>query len=245
VKQKGYRAAYAPQVSLNETDKIKAIREAFATEDIILAEVGYWENLIDLEPKERARHRQAMVDALALAEELGARCAVDIFGSYCYGNGNSKHSAWNFSAQAFEEAVDMARYFIDEVKPKNAFFCFEIFPFSVVDSPEATENELVDWSWQWGSPHFRAEEINEGVYLSPEVAPFDYDMLTQYQDREAFEKQGVYKPEKALPKFVIDATTNQRISDIRTPMKSFIDATFRSIIYCRVNEDNGTSSCSK
>ena len=138
-KEKGYRAAYTPEVSLQEPDKIKAIREAFTAEDIMLAEVGYWNNIMDLDPNERARHRQAVVDALALADEVGARCAVDIFGSYCYGNGNSKHTERNFAAEAFEDAVDMARYFIDAVKPKNAFFCYEIFPFSVVDSPEAIE----------------------------------------------------------------------------------------------------------
>jgi sugar phosphate isomerase/epimerase len=140
VKIKGYRAAYTPQVSLNEPEKIKAVRDAFAAEDIMLAEVGYWENIMDLNPDERARHRRAVVDALALAEEVGARCAVDIFGSYCLGNGNSIHTARNFSAEAFEDAVDMARYFIDSVKPKNAYFCYEIFPFSVVDSPETIEN---------------------------------------------------------------------------------------------------------
>ena len=138
-KSKGYRAAYTPRVALDDTDRIKAIREAFKAEDVMLAEVGYWENIMDTDPGERARHRQAVVDALALAEEVGARCAVDIFGSYCNGNGNSIHTARNFSAEAFEDAVDMARYFIDTVKPKRAFFCYEIFPFSVVDSPEALE----------------------------------------------------------------------------------------------------------
>jgi len=139
VKAKGYRAAYTPQVSLGEPEKIKAVREAFAAEDIMLAEVGYWENIMDLDSNERARHRRAVADALALAEEVGARCAVDIFGSYCRGNGNSVHTARNFSAEAFEDAVDMARYFIDAVKPKSAYFCYEIFPFSVVDSPEMIE----------------------------------------------------------------------------------------------------------
>ena len=139
IKEKGYRAAYTPRVSLSEPEKIKSVREAFAAADIMLAEVGYWENIMDTDPDERGRHRRAVVEALSLAEEVGARCAVDIFGSYCHGNGNSIHTARNFSAEAFEDAVDMARFFIDSVKPKNAFFCYEIFPFSVVDSPESIE----------------------------------------------------------------------------------------------------------
>jgi sugar phosphate isomerase/epimerase len=76
-----------------------------------------------------------MAETLALAEELGARCAVNIFGSYCHGNGNSKHAEENFSQDAFDEAVEMAREFIDAVKPKTAFFAYEAFAFNLVDSP--------------------------------------------------------------------------------------------------------------
>ena len=134
-KDKGYKAAYAPQIDVRNTTLIRDFRTAFEREGIIIAEVGYWDNLIDSEPQARAENRRKMVEALALAEELGARCAVNIFGSYCHGNGNSRHLAENFSTQAFDDAVEMARSFIDEVKPKTAHFTYEIFPFSVVDSP--------------------------------------------------------------------------------------------------------------
>jgi sugar phosphate isomerase/epimerase len=134
-KRKGFTAAYAPKVELKDAAGIRAVRDAFAREGIMLAEVGFWNNLVDLDPGTREAHRRSMVEALALAEELGARCAIDIFGSYCHGNGNSSHSAKNFSSDAFDEAVEMARSFIDAVKPKTAFFVFEIFPFNVVDSP--------------------------------------------------------------------------------------------------------------
>ena len=54
---KGFTAAYAPHAGINETDKIRAIREAFAAEDVIIAEVGFWENLVDTDPDPRG-HRQ-------------------------------------------------------------------------------------------------------------------------------------------------------------------------------------------
>ena len=133
---KGFTAAYAPKVSLNDTQQIRRIRSAFEAEGVMLAEVGYWENLVDTDPAEKAANQKAMLEALALAEELGARCAVDIFGSYCHGNGNSKHEAKNFAKSAFDEAVEIARFFIDTVKPKTAFFAYEIFPFCFIDSPE-------------------------------------------------------------------------------------------------------------
>jgi sugar phosphate isomerase/epimerase len=132
---KGYTAAYAPRLRLDDAAGIRAARDAFAAEGVMIAEVGYWDNLVDTDPETRRRNRRHMVDALALAEELGAACAVDIFGSYCHGNGNSKHVAENFSQDAFDEAVEMARFFIDTVKPQTACFTYEIFPFNIVDSP--------------------------------------------------------------------------------------------------------------
>ena len=135
-KEKGYTAAYVPYgLDVNDTAKIREVRAAFEAEGVMFAEVGFWDNLVDADDKTRAFNRRMMVDSLALAEELGAGCAVNIFGSYCHGSGNSQHTAKNFSEEAFDEAVEMARYFIDTVKPKTACFAYELFPFSVVDSP--------------------------------------------------------------------------------------------------------------
>jgi len=138
-KLKGYTAAYVPHVSLGDKEKIKAIKEAFEAENIMLAEVGYWENVTDTCEASKKHNLDCLINAFYLAEEVGARCAVDIFGSYVHGNGNSKFVAKNFSDDAFSDAVDIARYLIDTVKPKTAYFAYEIFPFNVVDCPEMIE----------------------------------------------------------------------------------------------------------
>ncbi|MBN2449459.1 MAG: sugar phosphate isomerase/epimerase, partial [Lentisphaeria bacterium] len=132
---KGYTAAYAPRVSLDDPDRIRAYRDAFARAGVLIAEVGYWDNLLDTDAEIRMQHRRRMLEALALADALGARCAVDILGSYCRGRGPDHHSARNFSSEAFDEAVELARFLIDEVNPSTACFAYEIFPFNVVDSP--------------------------------------------------------------------------------------------------------------
>jgi sugar phosphate isomerase/epimerase len=136
LKEKGYNAAYAPRVRIGQTAEIREIRRLFEEADILLAEVGYWENLLALEAGERSRNRHRMTEELAVADALGARCCVDILGSYCHGHGTSTHSARNFSHEAFEEAVSIARTCIDAVRPKTAYFTYEIFPLNVVDSPE-------------------------------------------------------------------------------------------------------------
>ncbi|MCL2741586.1 MAG: sugar phosphate isomerase/epimerase [Oscillospiraceae bacterium] len=136
---KGYTAAYVPHVELSDKERVREIREAFAAEGVMLAEVGYWQNITDLDAEVRKKHLKCLTDAMYLAEEVGARCAVDIFGSYVYGNGNTSFVAENFSEDAFADAVDIARGIIDEVRPKSAYFTYEIFPFNVVDCPESLE----------------------------------------------------------------------------------------------------------
>ena len=138
-KSKGYTAANVPKTPLEDKEKIRAVREAFAAENIMLAEVGYWENLVDIDEAARKSNMENMTKALYLAEEVGARCAVDTFGSYVRGKGNQKFSGKNFSDDAFADAVDIARSLIDTVKPKTAYFTYEMFPFNVVDSPEMIE----------------------------------------------------------------------------------------------------------
>lgn len=131
---KGYSAAYAPLIPLNDRHLIMETKQAFALENVMLAEVGYWGNLLDTDSALRKENREKMTEALALADALGANCAVALAGSYCSGFVTNEHRAENFTRDAFAEAVDMARYFIDTVKPTHTSFAYEIYQFGVVDS---------------------------------------------------------------------------------------------------------------
>ncbi len=51
----GYRAAYCPGVGLNDTDRIRDIRAAFAKHDVVIAEVGRWCNLVDADQCQAGR----------------------------------------------------------------------------------------------------------------------------------------------------------------------------------------------
>ena len=78
----GYRAAYCPGVALKDTDRIRALSEAFAKHDVVIAEVGRWCNLLDADPEKRRQNLETVTEGLALAEAIGARCCVDIAGSF-------------------------------------------------------------------------------------------------------------------------------------------------------------------
>jgi sugar phosphate isomerase/epimerase len=132
----GYRAAYSPNVRLQDTDRIAAIRKAFQKEDVQIAEVGVWNNLMDPDPERRKENRRRMVEGLALADALGARCVVNIAGSL-------NPQAWmgphkdNFSSDFFDAVVEYSRAMIDEVKPKTTFFSLEIMGWSIPHNPDS------------------------------------------------------------------------------------------------------------
>ena len=70
----GYRAAYAPHdLSLTETDRIAGLVKEFARQDVVIAEVGAWKNMLDPDPEKRRSNVTYVTEKLALAELLGAR----------------------------------------------------------------------------------------------------------------------------------------------------------------------------
>jgi sugar phosphate isomerase/epimerase len=131
----GYTAAVCPPVSLDQPERIKAIREAFARHDVMLAEVGVWNNILHPDPARRATNIAANVEVFALAEELGVRCCVNIAGSFDPERWDGPHPK-NLSAEAFELTVQNVRQIIDAVKHKQAYYSLETMPWVIPDSIE-------------------------------------------------------------------------------------------------------------
>ena len=132
----GYRAAYCPDVPLSDTARLRATTEAFARHDVVLAEVGRWVNLLVSDADERRKNRERVIEGLALAEALGARCCVDIVGSFSPTSWFGPHPE-NLSPRFFEAAVENARAIIDAVKPRRTVFCYEMMAWSLPDSPDS------------------------------------------------------------------------------------------------------------
>jgi len=130
----GYRAAYCPSLKLEDTDRIRAVEAAFAKHDVAIAEVGVWCNLLEADPGRRAANLKRVTEGLALADAVGARCCVDIAGSYSTTSWFGPHPD-NLSPKFFDAAVENARAIIDAVKPKRAKFAFEMMGWAMPDSP--------------------------------------------------------------------------------------------------------------
>jgi sugar phosphate isomerase/epimerase len=132
----GYSAAYCPAATSKEAERIRAIRDAFAKENVVIAEVGAWKNLLDPDDAVRKVNLDYVIERLALADAIGARCCVDIAGSfnpkYWYGM-NPK----NLSREFFDATVANVRRVIDAVKPTRTRFTIEMMPWSLPDGPDS------------------------------------------------------------------------------------------------------------
>jgi sugar phosphate isomerase/epimerase len=126
----GYTAAYCPNG--NPSD----IKKAFAKEEVVIAEVGAWRNMLDPDATKRRDNLKYVSERLHLADEVGARCCVDIAGSFnpdlWYGP-NPK----NLSKEFFDATVENVRHLIDAVKPTQTKFSIEMMPWSLPDGPDS------------------------------------------------------------------------------------------------------------
>jgi sugar phosphate isomerase/epimerase len=132
----GYSAAYCPEAKAEDTARVREIEKAFAAENVIIAEVGAWVNMLDPDAEKRAKNLHYVAERLALAEAVGARCCPDIAGSYNPKVWYGPHPK-NLSQEFFDATVENCRRVIDEVKPKRTKFTIEMMGWNLPDSPDS------------------------------------------------------------------------------------------------------------
>lgn len=132
----GYSAAYCPKAKASDTAAVTAIEKAFARENVVIAEVGAWVNLLDPDSAKRAANLEYVTERLALAEAVGARCCVDIAGSYNPKVWYGPHPK-NLSDEFFDATLENCRKLIDTVKPKRTKFTVEMMGWNLPDGPDA------------------------------------------------------------------------------------------------------------
>ncbi len=115
-KRLGYSAAYCPEATAEDSARVKAIREAFAAHDVVIAEVGAWRNMLDPDAAARRANLDYVTKRLALAEAVGARCCVDIAGSFNPKVWYGPHPG-NLGREFFDATVENCRKVIDAIKP--------------------------------------------------------------------------------------------------------------------------------
>jgi sugar phosphate isomerase/epimerase len=132
----GYSAAYCPNAGVEDTARTRAIEKAFAAENVVIAEVGAWRNMLDPDAEKRRENLRFVISRLALAEAVGARCCVDIAGSFNPKVWYGPHPK-NLSKEFFHATVENSRRVIDEVKPRRTKFTLEIMGWALPDGPDS------------------------------------------------------------------------------------------------------------
>ena len=128
------QAISSPIDDTASAEERRAYREAAKEHDILIAEVGVWNNPISPNLTERKAAVEKAVRQLELAEERGASCCVHIMGAAgavwdgCY--------AENLTEDTYALSVDTVRQIIDAVNPKHTFYTIEPMPWMYPDSPD-------------------------------------------------------------------------------------------------------------
>ena len=136
LKKQNFRAAYCPVQPGAASETIKAYENAARKADIVIAEVGAWSNPLSDDAKTAGEAFKKCVDALVLAEAIGANCCVNISGSKNPTKWAGPHKE-NLTQATFDQVVEITRKIIDEVKPTRTYFTLEFMPWSYPDSVDA------------------------------------------------------------------------------------------------------------
>jgi len=176
----GYGAAYVPEVGIGDTQRLADIEKAFAAEDVMLAEIGIWRNLITPDDKVRKAHLEYAAEKLAIADAVGARCAVSYIGSYVAGTDYAP-AAENLGPDAFDASVETVRQLLDAVQPKRAKFALEMMQYALPDSVDC----YLDLIKAVDRPAFAAHFDPVNLIMTPRVYWNSGALI-----RECFEKLG-------------------------------------------------------
>ena len=130
-----FKAVTAPFHCRMPRDEIGAYRAICEKHHVAIAEIGVWKNIFDPDPAAAADALSYAKGQLALADETGIACCVNIAGT-AGGAGWDAADTSNFTQQTYQRIVASVREIIDGVRPKRAFYTLEPMPWMIPDSPD-------------------------------------------------------------------------------------------------------------
>lgn len=113
---------------------VDTLKEFVDQHDLIIGEVGVWNNPLSKNPIIREKAILECKRKLKIADILHANCCINISGS--------RGEVWdglhidNYSQETYDRLVLTIQDIIDSVNPKNTYFALECMPWMTPDSPE-------------------------------------------------------------------------------------------------------------
>ncbi|MBO4627471.1 MAG: sugar phosphate isomerase/epimerase [Lachnospiraceae bacterium] len=130
-----FRAVTAPFTCHTPRDEVRAYCEIAKKHDVVIAEVGVWKNVFNPDPAKAAAAMAYAKGQLALADELGIACCVNIAGTAGSAGWDGADES-NYTKETYERIVASVREILDDVKPTRSWYCLEPMPWMVPDGPE-------------------------------------------------------------------------------------------------------------
>ncbi len=176
----GYSGVYFPLDSNARTGDIDAFVQAAKEHDLVICEIGIWNNLLDPDRKKREANFTRAVRQLELADYVGANCCVNIAGTYnadcwdgCHGD--------NFTQKAFDEIVEVSRKIIDTAKTRHTYYTLEPMPNMYPD----TADSYLDLIKAVGSNRFGAHVDIVNIITSPHAYYDNTAVINEWFDKLA------------------------------------------------------------
>jgi sugar phosphate isomerase/epimerase len=152
VQGRDLKSVYLPIDSRSDERTITAYESLIVDNKLCVAEVGVWNNLLDIDPTKKSENIEYCIAQLKLADRFKARCCVNIAGTT---SALWDGPATNYrSVQVENEIVRTIQYIIDAAQPKHTYYSLESMPHMLPDSPE-NYLKLID----------RVDRPNFGVHI--------------------------------------------------------------------------------
>lgn len=176
----GYSGVYFPLDSNAKTGDIDAFVQAAKEHDLVICEIGIWNNLLDPDRKKREANFTRAVRQLELADYVGANCCVNIAGTYNAGCWDGCHGD-NFTQKAFDEIVEVSRKIIDAAKPGRTYYTLEPMPNMYPD----TADSYLDLIKAVGRNRFGAHVDIVNIITSPHAYYDNTAVINEWFDKLA------------------------------------------------------------
>ena len=158
----GYAAVVYPCEAAGDNATRDTFLAACKAHHLLIAEVGIWRNAVSPDEAERRDAVAFSKERLALADEIGAACCVNISGA--------AGPLWdapyreNYAADHYALVVDTVREIIDAVKPKRTRYCMEPMQWMVPDSADSYLSIMKDIDRRAFGVHMDACNFVNGAY---------------------------------------------------------------------------------
>ena len=174
----GLKSVNFPVSYAEGEEKYMAYKKAADEAGLVIAEVGVWRNTLAADPQERRKWIEYAVGQLRMADEIGARCCVNVVGTPCGPRWDGGYRG-NFSPEIWKDAVAMIREIIDTARPEHTKFCIESMPWMIPSSPDEYARLIEDVD----RPQFGTHLDAVNMITSPQRFFFNDEFL-----HECFEK---------------------------------------------------------